>query len=235
MVQWERIKRTTVTEQIMEQIAHLITAGQLKAGDKLPNERELAATLQVTRGRVREALRALSLVGLITIKAGDGSYVNEQEVPLAEDTIVWMFHNEIHNLEEVYAARKLIESEVYLTAVGRLSPEQLAQLAAIFARLQEAMPNSSPEQHLKLLDEFDLLIGECCGNAIYFKLMQTIVHLRRETSRKLLQVPGAVETSVKSRSALLGALQAADAKRMKAAAAEFFKTSQAFYESLART
>ncbi|MGF7029315.1 DNA-binding FadR family transcriptional regulator [Paenibacillus mucilaginosus] len=233
MVQWESVKRVTVTEQIMEQIAHFITEGQLKAGDKLPNERELAATLGVTRGRVREALRALSLIGLITIKAGEGSFVNNQEVPIPEDTIVWMFHNEIHNLEEVYAARKLIETEIYSTAAGKLAPPHLEQLGLLLQRIRD-LQEPSASAVLQLLDEFDLLIGEHCGNAIYFKLMQTIVHLRRETSTHILQVPGAVESSIESRSALLTALESGDSTKVRITANEFFKTSQAFYESLVK-
>ncbi|WP_317890186.1 hypothetical protein [Paenibacillus sabuli] len=50
--------------------------------------------------------------------------------PIPADTIVWMFHRELHNLQEVYAARKLIESEVYLSACGKLAPGDLDRLAS---------------------------------------------------------------------------------------------------------
>ncbi|WJH33144.1 GntR family transcriptional regulator [Paenibacillus sp. CC-CFT747] len=60
MVQIKSVKRITVTEQIMEQIVQLIRSGELQAGQQLPNERDLAEQFGVTRGRVREALRALS-------------------------------------------------------------------------------------------------------------------------------------------------------------------------------
>src|SRR4051794_16076813 len=98
MAHIKAIKKMTITEQIMEQIAGLIRSGELIPGEQLPNERVLAEQFGVTRGRVREALRALSLIGLITIKAGEGSFVNKQEMPIPPETIVWMFHNELHNL-----------------------------------------------------------------------------------------------------------------------------------------
>lgn len=233
MVQWENIKRVTVTEQIMEQIAQFITQGQLKAGDKLPNERDLAARLGVTRGRVREALRALSLIGLITIKAGEGSYVNTQEMPIPEDTIVWMFHNEINNLEEVYAARKLIESEVFTSAAGKLTPSQLREMESILLIIKN-LSQPEPAIVLQQLDKFDLFLGECCGNAIFFKLMQTIIHLRRETSLKILHVPGAIKNSIQSRFIILNALQTGDSKKVKFATLEFFERSKSFYKSLAK-
>src|SRR5690625_4909433 len=99
------ITKRTATEQVMEQIASWITTNKLKPGDKLPNERLLAEQFGVNRGRIRESLRALSLIGLIVIKPGEGSFVNERESPIPADTISWMYYNEINNFEDVYAAR----------------------------------------------------------------------------------------------------------------------------------
>lgn len=226
------VKKITVTEQIMEQIAELITSGHIRAGDKLPNERELAERFQVTRGRVREALRALSLIGLITIKAGDGSYVNRQESPISAETITWLFHNEIHNLDEVYMARKLIESEVYLTAASQATEEQIGRLDEMLNEMKTAKKNNDPEQFLQLLDRFDLYMGEISNNSIYFKLMQTVVHLRRETSLKLLGVPGAIAKSVETRSVMLDALRTREPDKMRQAVDHFFASSRQFYNSI---
>lgn len=226
------VKKVTVTEQIMEQIADLITSGHIRAGDRLPNERELAERFQVTRGRVREALRALSLVGLITIKAGDGSYVNRQESPISSDTITWLFHNEIHNLDEIYMARKLIESEIYMTAATQATEEHTRRLDGMLDELKIARKSNDPEQFLQLLDRFDLYMGEISNNSIYFKLMQTVVHLRHETSLKLLGVPGAIAQSVETRSAMVDALKAREPAAMKQAVDRFFASSRQFYNSI---
>ena len=83
----EPIKKITLTEQVMKKIADMITTGELKPGDKLPNERDLSAMYEVTRSRVREALRALSLVNMITIKPGDGSFVSELDKKLPEEAV----------------------------------------------------------------------------------------------------------------------------------------------------
>lgn len=229
---FKTVQKITVTEQIMEQIAHLITSGQIQAGEQLPNERDLAKQFGVTRGRVREALRALSLVGLITIKAGEGSFVNKQEVPIPAETITWLFHNEIHNLVEIYAARKLIESEVYVTAVQVATDEEIKRLRGFLQTLTHMQPNNDPGLFLQTLDQFDLYMGDVCKNRIYAKLMQTVVHLRRETSQKLLGVPGAIENSIRTRSALLDALQTKDVSEMKKAIQDFFRSAKAFYTSI---
>ncbi|XEC92640.1 FadR/GntR family transcriptional regulator [Paenibacillus tarimensis] len=230
MVSIQPVKKITVTEQVMEQIASLIRSGELAPGQQLPNERDLAKQFGVTRGRVREALRALSLVGLITIKAGEGSFVKPQEEPIPSDTIVWMFHNELNNLDDVYAARKLIESEVYLTAVRHAASGDIVRLENIAGKLQEV--KTEPQRFLDLLDQFDLWTGDICGNRIYAKLMQTIVYLRRETSLKLLSVPGAIENSIQSRTELLEALKSKNIEQMEKAVADFFGRSKTFYKKI---
>ncbi|SFS71877.1 FadR/GntR family transcriptional regulator [Paenibacillus sp. BC26] len=234
MIQIEPVKRLTVTEQIMEQIAQLITNGHLEPGAQLPNERELAERFSVTRGRVREALRALALIGLITIKAGEGSFVNKQEEPIPSDTIAWMFHREKHNLDEVYAARQLIETEVYLSAAGQLTEEELALLDKKLAHLSASV-HMDADAFLQLLDDFDLRIGERSDNRIFNKLMQMSIHLRRETSLKLLRVPGAKENSVKQRSAILAALTSRDKKQLHAALKGLFTSSKQFYANIMKT
>ena len=77
-VQFESLNKVTLTEQVMQQLAAKIISGELKPGEKLPPERELSQMLEVSRSRIREALRALSLIGFVTIKPGGGTFVGNQ-------------------------------------------------------------------------------------------------------------------------------------------------------------
>ncbi|WP_258171276.1 FadR/GntR family transcriptional regulator [Paenibacillus sp. R14(2021)] len=169
---------------------------------------------------------------MISIRAGEGSFVNKQEMPIPSETILWLFHNELHNLKEVYAARKLIESEVYLSAARYASPAQFEHLQQLIGQLKADQPDGSPASFLDVLDAFDLFMGDICGNAIYAKLMQTMIHLRRETSLKLLAVPGAQESSIRSRSALLKALKSGHATEISSSIDELFTDAQRFYDAL---
>jgi len=231
-MKFETIKKVTVTEQIMEKIAGTIVSGELKSGDKLPNERLLATQFGVARGRIREALRALSLIGLVTIRAGDGTYVNEQEKSLPEETITWMFHRELHDLDELYDARKLIESAVILNALHHLKAKQIEQLEQLLHQMSIQSKTEHTDMFIQLLDQYDAWIGEHCGNRIYSKLMQTMIHLRRESSLKLLRVPGALEHSVTNRSIILQALKTGDPVQVEAAIDHFFKEAKSFFKNL---
>lgn len=232
MAKFESIKKITVTEQIMEQIASLITSGNLQPGEQLPPERDLAVELGVTRGRIREALRALSLVGLVTIKAGEGTFVSLKEMPIPGETIAWMFHKEIDNLDEVYAARKLIESAIYMSAVDHMEESEYAPLESMLDELVALSDTGTPEKLAGLLDHIDIYVGDRCGNQIYAKLMQTIIHLRRQTSLKLLSVPGAAKTGAENRQRIVEQMKAGNRSAASQALSAFFSQSHRFYRKI---
>ncbi|WP_181147710.1 FadR/GntR family transcriptional regulator, partial [Ensifer aridi] len=70
-------KSRTRLELALDYITGEIARGNLKAGDKLPNEKELAEQLGISRTPIREAMKTLSVAGLIDIRHGHGSYVRE--------------------------------------------------------------------------------------------------------------------------------------------------------------
>ena len=85
-------KKLTSTEIIIDEIANTILSGELKPGDKLLTEREFAEKYHVTRSCVREAIRSLSLIGMIEIRPGGGSYVADAQKEIPENTVLWMYH-----------------------------------------------------------------------------------------------------------------------------------------------
>lgn len=228
------IKKITLTDQIMNQIASLITNGHLKENEKLPNERELAQKLGVTRSRVRESLRALSLIGLVTIKPGEGTFVNENEKPIPEETITWMFYNEINNLSEIYDVRKLLETEIYMLAAKKITKDDKYILRTMVEKLKEIFINNPQNYNMyqDILDDFDLKMADWSGNKIYVKLMQQVIYLRRAHMVKVLNVPGALQNSYKSRLSLLEALDKNDYKFLNNTLIEIYKNTEHFYKDI---
>src|SRR5450755_2788750 len=72
------VSRTTLSEQVALQLASELKAKRWKPGEKLPSEAELCKVFHVGRSTLREALKSLSFVGMIRMRAGGGSYVSEQ-------------------------------------------------------------------------------------------------------------------------------------------------------------
>lgn len=87
-IECEPLKKITLTEQITGQISGMITSGWLRPGNKLPDERDLAELFGVTRSRIREASKALSLVRMLTIKPEDDSFVSEEGVKAPRKTVM---------------------------------------------------------------------------------------------------------------------------------------------------
>ncbi|WP_308588897.1 GntR family transcriptional regulator [uncultured Oscillibacter sp.] len=220
------LKKVTLTEQIMQQLTEQIRSGAVKPGERLPSERELAAMMHVSRGRVREALRALSLIGLVTIKPGGGVFACEQDSTFSEETVTWLYYQEINNVDEVYAARELIESAVYMDFFRQRTPAILQELHVYMDRITDASKSDiSALAFYQLLVDMDMFVAQHCKNRIFFKLMQMIVLLRKETSLKILRAADLRENSAAKRQKIVDAIESGDAKRVERALKTFYKQS----------
>lgn len=220
------LKKSTLSEQIMEQIASQIVSGELKAGEKLPTERAFATMFGVTRNRVREALRALSLIGMIVIKPGGGSFVSQGDEGIPRDTVTWMYHRQLQNVDDIYAARKLIETEVYITLYENKTDEIIKNIEKFFQIINNAnLKKISGDEFLSLLSDMDLYIGSVCGNGVYDKLMQTMILLRKESAEKILNVPGSKKSAVISRGKIVEALKNGTLDDVKQSLEAFYKDS----------
>lgn len=201
------VKKETLTEQIINQLAEKITSGELRPGERLPDERSLAEMFGVTRSRIHEALRALSLVGLIDIRPGGGSFVSDQSAQLPKESILWSYHREICDYEDLYDARKLIEGIVYLTCFDHRTNEV------------------TPEHFCALIDKIDTYVGNNCGNGIYDKLMQTMIVLRHDSALKILATLATRESAVLWRVKVLKSFDQDDRSRLVTNIDGFFANS----------
>jgi DNA-binding FadR family transcriptional regulator len=223
-IEVKAVQKISLPEQIMEQIASQITGGRLRPGERLPSERDLAQRFQVTRNCIREALRALSLLGLVTIKPGGGNFVALQDQQLPRDTIIWMYRQDVHNFDEIYDARRLIETEVYMTFFSNRTEDVLSVMRQRIDALEDlCAPEVGAEIYVDALDAIDLLVGEHCGHRIYCKLMQTIVTLRREYALKSSNVMEARKKSAGDRKKIMNAFLSGDESKVKKSLDNFFK------------
>jgi len=228
---YQPIKKTTITEQVMERIASLITSGQLKEGEQLPNERSLAEMYNVSRGRVREALRSLSLIGFIEIRPGEGSFVRRNHSIMPSQTVTLLFYQEQFNIEEVYRARKLIELEVYMLAIDKLEVKNIKDLNVLIENLK-TYPRSDVKGFVDLIDKMDFYLGEITENKVFFKLMQTIIHLRRETYEKLITVEDSWDFAIKQRTELVKSFKSKDKKQLQEVLDYIYLESKNFYKDI---
>lgn len=182
------IKSTKVYEQVIEQIRSMIDEGTLKKGDKLPSERNLVQQLQVSRASIREALRALEVIGLIECKQGEGSYIKASFQDNLFEPLSIMFMLEGSNKDEIWELRKIMEVEASGLASKRITDEQLRELKAL---TQEFINCEDEDINAEIDKRFHYKIAECSGNVLIFdilKAVSTLVDHFIKDARKLILV-----------------------------------------------
>ena len=166
------IKNTKVYEQVIDQIKNMIDEGTLKKGDKLPSERSLVEQLKISRASIREALRALEVIGLIECRQGEGSYIRANFQDNLFEPLSIMFRLEGSKKEEIWELRKIMEVEASGLASKRITSEQLKELKEL---TQEFIDCDDDEDINSEIDKkFHYKIAECSGNVLIFNILKTV-------------------------------------------------------------
>lgn len=128
-------------ELVSEQIKDLIAKGNLKAGDKLPNEFDMAEQLQVGRGTIREAVKILVSQNVLEIKRGNGTFVCER-TGVADDPLgLWMIEDKQKLALDLCEVRLMIEPEIARLAAERGTEEEVGALKCAECAVEEKIRN----------------------------------------------------------------------------------------------
>jgi len=165
------IKNTKVYEQVIVQIKDMINKGILKKGDKLPSERKLVEQLMVSRASIREALRALEVIGLIECRQGEGNYIKTSFQDNLFEPLSIMFMLEGSNPEAIWELRKIMEVEAAGLAAKKITNEQLKDLKTIIQRFKTC---EDEDINVEIDKDFHYKIAECSGNVLIFNILKTV-------------------------------------------------------------
>jgi GntR family transcriptional repressor for pyruvate dehydrogenase complex len=183
-VPFETLKRDVLSEKIAHSLLNLIKEKQLRPGDRLPPERELAAIMKVSRPSLREALRALQIMNIIDNRQGSGTYVTSLEPERLVEHLDIIFTLNDSTYIELFQARKILEAGIAELAAHTISADEIADLEACLERAREAL--NDPEDFLEIDLELHRKILEATGNKILSLFMRSISQLsilsRRRTA-----------------------------------------------------
>ena len=168
---YQRIKRATVSEGIVNQIHALITKGILKPGDRLPSERELCKRFGVGRTSVREALKPLITMGLLEGRMGSGTFV-AAETGQINKSLQWGLLGDLQNTGDLVETRQMLETNAAYWAAERASEENLRLIGATVAGMEINVKN--PKIFQKLDADFHFEIAQATQNKLLFRLINVI-------------------------------------------------------------
>lgn len=130
--------RTPVTQRAADRIKAMIADGQVGPGERLPTERDLSAQLGVSRSSMREAIRALTTLGVLESRHGAGVYVTElRPADLLETFSVLAEVSQGHTLLEVLQVRRMLEPAATALAAARAGAEDLDRIGALLERIED--------------------------------------------------------------------------------------------------
>jgi GntR family transcriptional regulator, transcriptional repressor for pyruvate dehydrogenase complex len=210
-------KKTRLYETIVAQLGQLIQEGQLRPGDRLPPERELAARLQVSRASVREALRSLELQGLLSSRQGSGTFI----AAVSQEELLRAFARlakEGQTLREIFELRLLLEPPIAALAARRATPQDIARLEATLKEQEQqiGLGQSGVEADVA----FHATLAEATHNGALLRLGATLMGVLAPSRDTHLQMPERSRLSLLSHQRILEAIKAGSATRARTAMEE---------------
>jgi GntR family transcriptional regulator, transcriptional repressor for pyruvate dehydrogenase complex len=214
---WAPLRVGHVPERIAERILGHITAEQLRPGERLPPERELAQLLGVSRPSLREALKSLQARGHVDVRHGAGVYVAE---PPSTRALQAALSEADMSVAELFAMREVLEGPAAEWAAERQDGHRLLQVQEVYDELLAASLEPDIEwRRLQSLDAaFHLRIVDAAGNRFLRQTAGVLHEMLLRGMETTLAIPGRLEQSRRDHEQILRALLDADGSGARQAA-----------------
>jgi GntR family transcriptional repressor for pyruvate dehydrogenase complex len=205
-----------VTDQAIAKIKDLIMSGALSAGAKLPREQDLAASLGLSRNSLREAVRALTLVGVLDTRVGDGTYVTSLDADVLMTGMAFVGDLlEGKTLLEVHQVRRILEPVATGMAATRITDDECLALEACLRQMDDAETDTA---FIDADTEFHRVIVFASGNATLASVIQNLSGgMARARLWRTITEHDAVEITKQRHRDIYVALRAGDAEEASAA------------------
>ncbi|MEU6731035.1 FadR/GntR family transcriptional regulator [Nonomuraea wenchangensis] len=161
-----------VTDAAIDKIKQMIVSGELAPGDRLPKEADLAERLGLSRNSLREAVRALSLINVLDVRQGDGTYVTSLEPGLLLDTLSFVL--DLHRDDTVlqfFEVRRILEPAATAMAAEQMKDDEIEELRVIL----ESLPERPTIEELVANDlRFHQRIAQGSGNSVLCSFIESL-------------------------------------------------------------
>ncbi len=177
---FSRIDHSRTADEVVAQIEALILEGVLRPADRLPGERDLARQFEVSRPILRDALKALETRGLLTTRHGGGTHVADVIGQVFSKPVMELISSHRKAAADYLEYRREIEGVAAEYAARRATPDDLALLDRIMARMDEAHRTGDFQNEADIDVEFHNAVGECAHNIILLHTLRSCYRLLSE-------------------------------------------------------
>jgi DNA-binding FadR family transcriptional regulator len=185
------IQSVRVFEQVAEQIEKRILDGELRSGDRLPTERDLAEQFHVSRTAVREAMKILAQKGLVDMRPGRGTIVIDGAHEAMQDSIGLVMKlrlGEVGGSDNLVEVRGILEPEIAALAAVRATEKEIAAMREAIQVMDENL--HSADGYIAADNRFHEALAQATQNALIIIFIKSIVNLLSEQRKQVFQVEG---------------------------------------------
>jgi GntR family transcriptional repressor for pyruvate dehydrogenase complex len=208
-------RKSSISDDIVQQIISLISKGDLKTGQRLPTERELCVKFAASRSSLREALRCLSIMGVLTARAGEGTSVAMDGSKFMETVLQWRMSTEHHDIEDLMEVRVALEGVTAASAARNAREADVKKLRDLVAKMEDSLGDAKRFAALDL--DFHLSLARVSNNKLILDLVTVIRGQLERGVAKVLQLPQAMPLSVKEHKSILQAVIKGEPEQARAA------------------
>src|SRR5947207_7358051 len=131
-------QKEDVGTKLLATFKQLISDGAIVPGGRLPAEREMASSLKVSRGSLRQVLKMLEIMGVVSQRVGDGTYLNAAAPSMFAEPMKFLILLDGISFEELMDARLIVEPELAARAASRASPNEIDELGCSLAQMEKS-------------------------------------------------------------------------------------------------
>jgi GntR family transcriptional repressor for pyruvate dehydrogenase complex len=206
---YRTVKTSRLFEQIVQQVEDSILKGQLKPGDQLPAERDLAQRFGVSRTAVREAVKTLREKGLVEAYSGRGTFVTNGTSQAIRQSLDLMIRiNKQEGSANLAELRLVLEPDIAALAAERIEEQLLSTMREAVEIMDRSLRD--PEAYVEADLDFHLALAEAVGNPLILSLLDSIVGLLREQRSRIFNVDRGPERGQFHHKRILAAVEQRD-------------------------
>jgi GntR family transcriptional repressor for pyruvate dehydrogenase complex len=207
--QFEQVKKVRVYEEIVEQLKRYFEQGNLKPGERLPSERDLAEMFNCSRVSVRQALTILEAQGLVVRKVGGGTYkADEDDFELSQLVSLLMPEHEEDAIDDPLEVRRLMEPQIAKLAAVRATEEDIALMEDCLRRQEEKVERG--QLIIQEDSQFHYAIARATKNGIIIRLGEAINDMIWETRQKSIMAEQGAKRSLEGHYLIFEAIKNKD-------------------------
>src|SRR5215469_16476781 len=165
------LKKTDVTQLVVDRLRDLMEQGVLRPGSKLPTENEMSKLLRISRPSLRQAYKALSMLGILRAVPGDGTYISESTSEILSMPLTFLMLMRRISLDDIFEFRMMLEANLARLAATRASEAEIEAMRLQIERMAASLDDRKTDEYLASEYEFHNCIARAAHNNLSLEVL----------------------------------------------------------------